>query len=295
MAGTEVDYNAFSTFVTATQEAMMADGTASAGPLADIAMPGSITGSMGTDAAMFFGAMNRQAIKSIQAYMSDQMIGRMALSNAAANVALAYHDGDLGQKGQVSDVMDGILSPKGKDGTVRGQMEAAAGEGEGTGSSDTGSGYELPEVTTNEDGEILDAQGRVLFKADGTPGNPQALEDAGIDPNEEGGDGSGTSSYYQYITRVNNAQTAYYANWTGTKKEDLGENPQDLLAKNQDKDASPDQEALGEARNDLVNPTPEAEYDGEGYGDENASPAPVEDPEPEDQPDITVYQEPTPG
>ncbi len=291
MAGNEVDYAAFGTFYNAVMSGLGADSQATdsngAGWQAGISQGVQTTGSVGIEQAMFFKAMNKQSLYSLGWFMKDQAIGRRALAEAAANVALAYHDGDLGQKAEVFDVMNGILSPNGKGGTVRETMDKAAKEAESsTTKKDSDASKAAPPPTYNENGDIVDSQNRVLFKADGSPGDPQALKEAGITPGANGATASKDASYspyLAYINSVNAAQRQYYGNWTGVGPNAIGTNP-DQLPKKTD-NLPKDKDALAKAFPELVKPTNDYE-----------TPACIAPPkeEPKTPPDLSVYDDPEP-
>lgn len=286
MAGNEVDYAAFSTFYQAVQKSVGTDASNTTKSQRQIADAVPITGTVGIQQAMFFKAMNKQALTSINWFLQDQAIGRQALAEAAASVALAYHDGDLGQKGEVFDVMNGILSPNGKNGTIRGDMDKAAKEGQSSTTQSGGSAKVTPPPTYNQNGEIVDSQNRVLFKADGSPGDPQALKEAGITPGANGATApkdASYSPYLAYINSVNEAQRQYYGNWTGVGPNAIGTNP-DQLPKKTDQLPN-DKDALAKAFPELVKPT-----------NDYQTPACVAPPkeEPKTAPDLSVYDDPEP-
>lgn len=291
MAGNEVDYDAFGVFFNAIVASNESEGEWSAFIEAIQAGAG-VTGWLGTESAMSFRATHSQASVAMPEFLIEQMEGKVFLAEAAAAVALAYYDGDLGQGAQVSDVMNGILNPNGHSGTAQEKYfdpESQAAE--------TAPDMGLPEQTdqappptVDEEGNIRDSQGRILFTANGTPGNPQALAEAGITPGENGGDATGTSPYLAYINSVNAASREYYLQYTGV---DPTENPEDVPDQ-YDPDAEElpaDIEAMGETFNALVDApdapevdNPYTDTDGDGQVD---PPSP-----PSEQPDLGGYQAP---
>ena len=265
MAGNEVDYAAFVTFfeeVTKSgEEGKTAEG------MTDVQFSGPITGSVGIDSALSFRAWNRQAISSIAVYWEEQAKGQVFLAEAAAAVALAYHEGDLAQQGAVSDVMNGILNPSGHEGTaqqkyfpVEGDPNYDAGQAAEGDSEDS-----VPPPTVDSEGNIVDANGAVLFYANGTPGDPSVLAASGITSVGSDGTSTGTSPYLAYINSVNEAQRRYYSQYTGIPEGNLdGEDVDQFADPNSEQAEDAGTQAMGGAFLELVQPTestgPEEEY-----------------------------------
>lgn len=266
MGGTEIDYQAFTTFLTNVSESVAGESGTTSSSMSDILQGAKVIGSLNTASAMSFKALNGKASRAIGAFMSDQALGRIALANAAACCAVTYHDGDINQSG----VVDGIFSPKpGTAGTVRtGSAEPAKsgdpviGDYNGDGKVDQADKGTLPEQKLDADGNLVDANGNILVKADGTIVNPSAVS-------------QNPSAYTQYVTGMQDAQYAYKSYWTGMTVEQLkSSDPKQYgAAPSGDKaKLSATQQALADAYAQNIRPS---EAPGTKYKDGYAPAAPV--------------------